>query len=405
MTDEELIAFLKAAEDADDKAEEDTAEVVVVEDEAAPEDVPAEDPEYPVDANEPSDEMQAEDEEEEKSLSRARRLWARIEPLLGLKQPKPDLNTSFKVKGDHWVALWSNNFEDRDGEIFTQKAIDHYVARVDAGITPPPALSIWHLDEKHYIGQADWVAREGHFLVAAGRFTTAPQAVKDYYRKHAKETSLSHGFTFPAKSFDGKHYHEFNTFEISLLPRGAEANSYTSLEGVKAMAFDERKRNYLKEIGYSEQEVAQMEADIHARGKSHEAAGVAFKDFTDVNPAALEALDINPAFKALLPELIGADAENAQDTAALAKAYQAQNAVVTDLDKRLKKFEAFMAQTPKRASKAEETELDEEDEEDAEVIKALMEQQVDPKAQKAFPGFYNRKSSITDFATPGNRTR
>ncbi len=321
----------------------------------------------------------------EKSLTE--RVWQRISDRLGRKEDASD-GTGFKVKGDHWIALWSNNFKDRDGEIFTAKAIDAYVKRVDSGIVEPPALAIWHLGKKSYIGQSDFVAREGHFLIAAGTFgkDAKSQKARDYYQKHAKETALSHGFTFPSKQFDGTHYHAFNTFEISLLPRGAEANSYTSLEGVKAMALDDRKKKYLKDVaGYTDAEITQMETDIDQRGKDLEAVKTEFKDFAD--PTEVVEPDdsaLSKALKELVPELIEADADNAQANLKMAKVVAQQQSDLSAIKESLKKIEAFISQTPKRASKAAETEIDPEDEDDAKDFLSRYENgQVDEKLVKA----------------------
>lgn len=339
-----------------------------------------------------------EDEPEHEEKALFARIWQRVQEKLGSKEA-PDDGTGFKVKGNHWIAWWSNNFIDREGEIFTEKAIDAYVARVDAGIVPPPALAIWHLGEKAYIGKAEWVARHGHSLMAAGEFyPTTSERIKSYYRKHVKSTSLSHGFTFPKSQFDGTHYHAFNTFEISLLPRGVEANSYTSLEGVKEMPVTKVKEDYLKEVGYTDEEIKQILASRTERDKAIEERGEAFKDFTDVNHEDAGEADLldaaTKAFKDLFPELIAADADNAQANLKTAKIVAADHATLTEMAADVKKIKAFMAQTPKRASAAKETELDEEDEDDKEIIDQIEMEQRDEKAAKAFPGLFDPKADI-----------
>lgn len=370
-------AEIAAAEDA----EEETAEVDAVTEEAA--------------AVETDAVVAAEDEEvEAKSVSRLTRLWGRIEASLGRKDVVDD-STGFKVLGDHWLAVWSNDFKDRDGEIFTRKAIDEYVARVDMGIVPPPELWDSHVPGTKS-GQAEFVARHGHFLVALGTFDGTPkgQAAKAYYSRHAKQQGISHGFRFAPDQFDGKHYHAFNTFEISVLPRGTEANRLTSLEGIKAMALTEQKESRLVKIfGKS------ILDDLEAGGKELEALRVEFKDFTgtDIPAPATDDNELAVALKELLPELIGGQAETMQATTAAVKA-------VSALEQRLKKIEAFIAQTPKRASKAVETEMDEdvEDEDEEEIVKALDAQSAPQGAKaKALGGFYNRKFSIRNFSDFG----
>lgn len=319
----------------------------------------------------------------EKSLTD--RIWQRIKARLSTPQ---DDSVGFKVKGNHWIAWWSNNFKDRDDELFTAKAIDAYVKRVDMGIVEPPALAIWHLGEKSYIGQAAWVARHGHSVMAAGEFDAATkERVKAYYRKNASKTALSHGFTFPKSSFKDGVYHAFNSFEISLLPRGVEANSYTSLEGVKAMPVTKEKQEYLKEVGYTDEEITDILASREARDKAIEATGEAFKDFTDPDQTetAPDAIDaVSKAFKDLFPELIEADADNAEANLKMAKVVAAQQTDLSAIKASLAKIEAFISQTPKRASKAAETEIDPEDEDDAKDFLSRYEDgQVDEKLVKA----------------------
>lgn len=230
----------------------------------------------------------------------------------------PPQQTRLKVNGNQWVIVWSNNFEDREGEIFTQKAIDDYITRVDTGIVEPPDLWVHHAGPETKIGKAKWVGRHGHFVLAGGTFDETEKARKarDYYERRANKTSVSHGFTFPAWGFDGKHYNQFNTFEISLLPRGAEANRYTTLQGVRSMTLDDKKRRYLANV-FGEDTVEEMLTDLDNAGKALEETQAAFKDFshTEDDPTPDEGTkgtgegDTPGGSEALLPELVKAQAE------------------------------------------------------------------------------------------------
>ena len=254
-----------------------------------------------------------------------------IETARKVIEPEPFF-TSLKIKGNHWLITWSNNFEDHDGEIFTLKAIQNYVARTKMGLIPMPTLQVWHAGEKTQLGTADWVADYGHFISAAGQFdqTSKAQHAKGYYKRNAHKTAVSHGYTFRKSAFDGKHYHEFNTFEISLLPRGVEANSYTSLERIKAMAFSEAQEKYLAEV-FGDEDVKQIKTAYEERGKVLEELGVQFKDFTnpspDDNTASKEAVEnVESDFKSLIPTLI-------QDSAAVVKM---MDAVAKSIEQRVK---------------------------------------------------------------------
>lgn len=272
------------------------------------------------------------------------------------KRDDDDELTEFKVVGNSFLITWSNNFKDRDDEIFTEKAIDRYVARVDVGIVPSPEVWVWHVGKAVRIGQASIVARHGHFTFAAGEFDSDAKAqrARDYYAKpaNAKKTSVSHGFTFRKDKFDGQHYHEFNTFEISLLPRGKEANRFTTLEGVKDMAVTPEKLKYLEDV-FGKETVDGMLADLEERGKALEEIGVAYKDFVDVDAApveteaAKEAVEVaNKDFAQLIVDLVGDNAAVLKQTAEIMKAVSAykassdatiaaQNATIAALNERL----------------------------------------------------------------------
>lgn len=292
---------------------------------------------------------------------------------------RDDELNSFKVirhksGAAHWIAVWSNNFEDRDGEIFTAKAIDAYVRRVDTGIVPPPELWVWHAGKDTAIGAADWVARHGHFLMAAGQFygSAAAQKAQNYYAKHAKETGISHGFTFPSDKFDGKHFHAFNTFEISLLPRGAEANLYTSLEGVKAMPVDAKKREYLETVFDGDKEqVERILSSLDQRGKALEELAVEYKDFVgDVEAdASKDAVDrASKSVTDLLFDVLENSTQPIEAATQAVKAAKAANSRVDALATQVAELKALIDQRP-RASQSDATLVNVE----SEAGKALVE--------------------------------
>ena len=292
--------------------------------------------------------------------------------------------TAFKVVehpngSAHWLAVYSNNFKDRDGEVFPAAAIDAYVQRVDTGIVPPPELWVWHAGKNVAIGNADWVGRHGHFTFAAGQFYGGEAALKAkaYYAKHAKDTGISHGFTFPESKFDGKHYHEFNTFEISLLPRGAEANWYTSLEGVKALKMDDKKKQYLEEV-FGQEHAARILSDWDKRGKALEDFNVEFKDFTgsDVEtPASKEVIEhAAKGVSELLLDVLDSSAQPIEAATAAMKAAKELKAANATLEQRLKAVEDELKLRP-RASQSSETLLNAESDA-GKALKERVEQQM-----------------------------
>ncbi len=141
-------------------------------------------------------------------------------------------HSAFKALGDgKWLAIFTNDFEDLDREILKSSAHDAYVERVKAGIVPLPELWIWHKAGSR-LGEALHVDRVGHMTFAIGKFDDTP-AGREAEKADYSDVKLSHGFSYPSWALKDKVYHEFDTFEISLLPKGAEANPFTTFEAIK----------------------------------------------------------------------------------------------------------------------------------------------------------------------------
>jgi hypothetical protein len=262
---------------------------------------------------------------------------------------KPEPATGFKAYGDHWLAVYSNNFEDREGEIFPAKAIDAYIGRVKAGIVPMPELWLWHVPGTK-IGQTEIIERVGAFVVAGGSFdsSTQGQAAKAAFAKD-KDNAMSHGFTYDAKKFDGRHYWSFNTFEISVLPRKAAANAFTSFEEIENMAMTAELKTWLKTHGVDDPD--KIEGNLGTAEKALVGADVAYKDFTavpDDEPAVSEKTieAANKAFGVLVTDLTEslADVAQVQETGAKALAgYKAQvDAQIATLSKSVSDLTALV---------------------------------------------------------------
>lgn len=195
----------------------------------------------------------------------------------------------FKALGDGWwMASFTNAFKDRDGEILSQEAQAAYVRRVKRGYVPLPELWIRHTKGTR-IGEATFVDRIGKSTYALGKFDDTPMGreAERYYRKHANQTALSHGFIYPAWGKDANGvYKAFNTFEISVLPRGSESNPYTTFEVVKElnrMPVTPDAEQYIREVlGKTADTVLAALTDQEKRDKALEETGVAFKEFVDL---------------------------------------------------------------------------------------------------------------------------
>lgn len=265
-----------------------------------------------------------------------------------------------------WVGIWSNNFEDKEGEIFTAKAIDDYIARVDMGITPPPELWVWHTPGTR-LGQAQYVARVGAFAVAMGTFDDTPLAEKGMHSlaKH-KNLGMSHGYRYDPRFKAGRVYHQFNTFELSPLPRTKAANSYTSFEGIKEMGITGEKKTFLVEILGTETTEA-LEKALEANTAALTERGIAskelFGDFASVADATAESGEtaekaVETTTKALAPlllDVLTAQGESAELETKLIGRIKELETQVNGFKAIVDKLQAAVDLKPRNASDAKET--------------------------------------------------
>lgn len=136
--------------------------------------------------------------------------------------------TVFKnVEGKwRWAMLSSNAFEDRDGEVISQKALEEDVARADADGDYGP-LRWWHVPGLD-IGTCDFNAMEGRILIEAGGFGN--EQLGEIIAAKASDLSGSIGFFHPDTEPDEEGvYHSIRRFERSLLPKEAASNPFVQL--------------------------------------------------------------------------------------------------------------------------------------------------------------------------------
>jgi hypothetical protein len=226
-----------------------------------------------------------------------------------------------------------------EGEILTAKAHDNYIARLDMGLVPMPVLMAWHTPGSEH-GEADAVWRNEHFVHAIGHFDDTPQAEKAiaYYRKNAGKLKMSHGFTAPEWAFDGKHYEDYNTIEITTLPPYAAANPYTSFEELMTMqkTMSEDKLRYLEAV-VGKDKAAEIVAADERRGKALEEMKVAYKDYANLAPDEGDAEDdgddeSRKALSAVYGDLATGMNELVGLVALQAKALEAKDAAIKSLE-------------------------------------------------------------------------
>jgi len=198
-----------------------------------------------------------------------------------------------------WVLFSSTAFQDRDGDIVSQKALEADVERSDVDGYYGP-LRWWHLgdyafaDEKDYttytagkgidIGDCDFRMMQGKVLVESGTFRSKEigEAVAD-----AGPLGASIRFSHPKNEPDGENvFAHIKCFERSLMPRGKESNRFTKLfvrEDETMATAKEKIEAFTKLVGDKAEEILLAAGLVE---KEAESAGVVSKE-EDV-PAEVE---------------------------------------------------------------------------------------------------------------------
>lgn len=185
----------------------------------------------------------------------------------------------------YWIAKYTNAYEDKEHEIFTEKAHEDFIRRVDMGLVDTPELWVWHTKgTKH--GQADTVFGIGRIMVALGHFDETAEAQKaiKFYQKNADKLKLSHGALAPKWAIHDGLIESYNTFEISVLPDGAESNPYTSYEVIKSMQPDPKKLQMVEAV-LGKEKAEKLVTDTAEYSKELDDMAIRYKDFAQTGDA------------------------------------------------------------------------------------------------------------------------
>lgn len=232
--------------------------------------------------------------------------------LFGLNTDKPgeDGGTFHAFKDAdgawRWIAIHTNKFEDKHGNVFTEEAHNAYVRAADA-TGQYPQLRLWH-QQGAIMGRAEVVDYVDGFMVSAGHFF--PEYARSAQALAELGTQIplgsSHGYAYLLSDHDSdRHFNGYFTFEVSPLPRNRAANDWTAMaafaesgqEEGKAMSFDTEKRTFFVRV-LGEEATASLEAGLTAQGKKLEDQGVNWKELGDavnVQAAAPAAAPTAPA--------------------------------------------------------------------------------------------------------------
>lgn len=229
-------------------------------------------------------------------------LRERLLSLLGIKaRDEPFPAQGFKSLGNgKWVGWYSNNFQDREDELFPNHAIDAFITRADGKSIDMPTLRFWHVP--HELGKAKALARFAlndspdapSLIFAYGEYDDTHIArtfEKGVLRnsKQGRVYQMSHGFYYPERAKQNGEYHVFDTFELSVLPDYAAANPYTLFGDMTMPVLDSNKRKELVGI-LGEDLVTEFEQKADARLKELKDTGVKHKEFAIVDTEAREQL-------------------------------------------------------------------------------------------------------------------
>ena len=240
------------------------------------------------------------------------RIYAAIDAIDGATQDQRDslhqrlaaVKGLLLQKGDdgvvRWLAVPTNQFEDREGEILTEAAHKAYVAAVESGEVEPPELWVWHTPGTR-LGQAEGVAYTDGFVLAWGTIDKGQEDVAERLAA-LPDLAMSHGFMGVK---EGSLITRYVDREISVLPAEAAANVWTAVEiGGADMALSDKQRAFLGQA-FGEEKVAEIEGDLKGAGDALRDAGIAHKSAD--TPAPAPAPDVAPPdVKGLAQEIAAA---------------------------------------------------------------------------------------------------
>lgn len=132
------------------------------------------------------------------------------------------------AKGNfRYVAVVTNNYQDRDQDIITEEAHKEFMEFLDKNPDNAPELWIWHTPGTAHKSRADFWAYENGFVIYSG-ILTKEEAEAAERAKSGKEIGMSHGLNVLSRGQSPKLITQYRTFEISYLPLERASNPWTA---------------------------------------------------------------------------------------------------------------------------------------------------------------------------------
>ena len=181
-----------------------------------------------------------------------------------------------------WLIVNTNKYEDREGEIFSEKSHKEYIHFVEK-TGHWPELWLWHTPGTR-IGVASAVDYVDGFVVHSGKYDKGMEDVAENLSKMLSELGVSHGYEYLVGDEEDKVYDHYRTFELTICPADRAANiwgtEFETFTKEVTMGFSKDKREFFVGI-LGEERVVDLETKLPALGKELESRGVNFKDLVD----------------------------------------------------------------------------------------------------------------------------
>lgn len=174
-----------------------------------------------------------------------------------------------------FFTLWSNNFTDREGEIFTEAAHKEFVEWADE-TGKYPELWLWHTPGSR-IGQVDWLDVTDGFVGASGLIDSDKESIAEKLVEGGKEVGASHGYVGLQAENTILMY---RTHEISALPleyAAVPTTSFTTFTKETEVPFTPAKRKFFSDAGIDDAQITVLETQATNMAKALKAAGTQFK--------------------------------------------------------------------------------------------------------------------------------
>lgn len=160
------------------------------------------------------------------------------------------------LDGRTWLLTWTTNaFQDREGEIFTTRSIEDYVARHSAESTKGK-FDFWHLPGTEF-GTIMWQGIEGRFLIESGPFddTVIGRKAEEFFLAHPdghpeiapEGWGTSHRYKYVEGDREDGVYDWFEKTLTTVLPFSAAANQHNPQQ-LEVMTVDKKQYEALAGI-------------------------------------------------------------------------------------------------------------------------------------------------------------